>query len=139
MKKSILFSIMIMLVAGVFFTSCGQKLNPETKKAAETILQNQKKAIDELKNMPIDPTNPQLAQMVADKEAKFADIAKTWDEAKYKTDIDAKELEGLAKQKKDNEDLFKKTVGEVKAKIAQAAAAPAPDAAAAAPAPEAKK
>lgn len=139
MKKSILFSIMIMLVAGVFFTSCGQKLNPETKKAAETILANQKKAIDELKNMPIDPANPQLAQMVADKEAKFKEIAKTWDEAKYKTDIDAKELEGFVKAKKDNEDAFVKALGELKNKIAQAqtAAPAAPEAAPAAP--EAKK
>lgn len=138
MKKSILFSIMIMLVAGVFFTSCGQKLNPETKKAAETILANQKKAIDELKNMPIDPTNTQLAQMVADKEAKFKEIAKTWDEAKYKTDIDAKELEGFVKAKKDNEDAFVKALGELKNKIATAQTqAPAPEAAPAAP--EAKK
>lgn len=137
MKKSILFSIMIMLVAGVFFTSCGQKLNPETKKAAETILQNQKKAIEDLKNTPIDPANTAIGQMIADKEAKFKEIAKTWDEAKYKTDIDAKELEGFVKSKKENEDLFAKTVADLKNKIAQAATAPAPEAAPAAP--EAKK
>jgi len=139
MKKSILFSIMIMLVAGVFFTACGPKTNPETKKAAEAFLADQKKAIEDVKNMPLDPNNAQLAQMVADKEAKFAELGKKWDDAKFKADIDAKELEGLAKTKKDNEDLFKKTIGDLKGKIAAMQTAPAPDAAAAAPAPEAPK